>query len=71
MNEKILQQVEECIENDPHLKDVREKVKRAVDASPSTVTFEQAAKQVEQRPRMEPLECDAFLISIGLQPLPF
>jgi hypothetical protein len=73
MNEKILRQVEECIENDPHLKNVREQVHHAVDASPSSVTFEQAESQVKKSMETNPeqLECDAYLISIGLQPLPF
>ena len=48
MTEKMLQYVEEYLENDTHWKSIREKVQKAVDKSPTSVIFEIAEKQIKK-----------------------
>ena len=46
LSEETLQYIEKILEEDEKLKMVREKIQKAVDNSPKSVSFEQAKKQV-------------------------
>jgi hypothetical protein len=48
MSEKALEEVERYLKQDKKLQETRKKVQAAVDASPNSVTFEEAKKQVEK-----------------------
>ena len=55
MSEKALKEVEKYIKQDKKLQAAREKVKKAVDAAPKSVTFEEAKKQVENSIKRKPV----------------
>lgn len=47
ISEKALKKIEKYLEQDKKLQETRKKVQAAVDASPNSITFEEAKKQVE------------------------